>query len=252
MEDIQDERLVIKSFDIRGVEFGDVSRISDHKLIIDRNISGRIGAREKPVKKVDVSIVYPHKHDVYVNGILDIIPVSAKALGRLGEGITHTLTGVYVMLTGTDEEGGQFPECGSSAGMLKDHIMLGCPGTPSQDDFIVLVDVTVQAGLPFGRELPMAAHRTADRLIDEFRQILKRMDGTAADEQHEYYNIRRPGRKRVALVKIIAGQGAMYDNIVLPDEPCGFSGGRSIIDMGNVPVLLTSNEYRDGAIRAMT
>ena len=27
--------------------------------------------------------------------------------------------------------------------------------------------------------------------------------------------------------------------------------GRSIIDMGNVPIILSPNEYRDGALRAM-
>lgn len=36
---------------------------------------------------------------------MDIIPVSTKVLGILGEGITHTLTGVYFMMTGVDVDG---------------------------------------------------------------------------------------------------------------------------------------------------
>ena len=36
---------------------------------------------------------------------MDIIPISTKVLGKLGEGITHTITGVYVMLTGVDVNG---------------------------------------------------------------------------------------------------------------------------------------------------
>lgn len=34
-------------------------------------------------------------------------------------------------------------------------------------------------------------------------------------------------------------------------EPSGVEGGRSIIDMGNMPILVTQNEYRDGIIRSM-
>ena len=53
------------------------------------------------------------------------------------------------------------------------------------------------------------------------------------------------------MVKEVAGQGMMYDNQLFPIEPSGIDKGISIIDMNNMPVLLTPNEYRDGAIRAM-
>ena len=43
----------------------------------------------------------------------------------------------------------------------------------------------------------------------------------------------------------------MYDNQLFPMEPSGIDKCISIIDMNNMPVLLTANEYRDGAIRAM-
>ena len=36
---------------------------------------------------------------------MDIIPISTKVLGKIGEGITHTITGVYVMLTFLEAEG---------------------------------------------------------------------------------------------------------------------------------------------------
>jgi D-proline reductase (dithiol) PrdD len=39
--------------------------------------------------------------------------------------------------------------------------------------------------------------------------------------------------------------------LLYPNEPSGFKGGCSIIDMNNMPVFLTANEYRDGAIRSM-
>ena len=59
------------------------------------------------------------------------------------------------------------------------------------------------------------------------------------------------GAKKVAIVKQVAGQGAMYDNWLFPDQPSGYNGGVSIIDIGNMPIVLSPNEYRDGALRSM-
>ena len=80
---------------------------------------------------------------------------------------------------------------------------------------------------------------------------MKKLPGRGYTEKHEFYDRIRPGKKRVAIVKQIAGQGAMYDNQLFPKEPSGFEGGKSIIDIGNVPIILSPNEYRDGALRSM-
>lgn len=53
------------------------------------------------------------------------------------------------------------------------------------------------------------------------------------------------------IIKQVAGQGAMYDTHLFAKEPSGVEGGKSIIDMGNMPIILTPNEYRDGIIRSM-
>ena len=58
-------------------------------------------------------------------------------------------------------------------------------------------------------------------------------------------------KKRVLIIKQVAGQGAMYDTFLFAKEPSGVEGGKSIIDLGNMPVILTPNEYRDGIIRSM-
>ena len=42
----------------------------------------------------------------------------------------------------------------------------------------------------------------------------------------------------------------MYDTCLFANEPCGAIGSRSIIDMGNVPIILSPNEYRDGALES--
>ena len=44
----------------------------------------------------------------------------------------------------------------------------------------------------------------------------------------------------------------MHDNLILPDEPCGFLGGRPNVDLGNIPVFLRTHEVRDGGIHALT
>ena len=45
--------------------------------------------------------------------------------------------------------------------------------------------------------------------------------------------------------------GAMLDTWIFPDQPSGVEGGKSLIDYGAMPVMLTPNEFRDGAIKAM-
>ena len=97
----------------------------------------------------------------------------------------------------------------------------------------------------------MAAHRACDRFIQTYRDKLKKVKGDLCTERHEYYDVARPGKKKVLIIKQVAGQGAMYDTWLFPHEPSGVEGGRSIIDIENMPVLLTPNEYRDGIIRSM-
>ncbi|MEA4847673.1 MAG: proline reductase cluster protein PrdD [Clostridiaceae bacterium] len=252
MEDTILRRLVIKSYHIQKVVFGEKPSIEDNALTIDKDIVHSIKNSEQLIENITIEIIKPGDYSKYVNTIMDVIPISTKVLGSIGEGITHTLTGVYVMLTGVDADGRQMGEFGSSEGILSEQMVFGRAGTPSDKDYIIHFDVTLQGGLPFSRELVMSAHRACDLFIQDFRNILKNMDGRKCSEIHEYFDKIRPGKKRVLIIKQVAGQGANYDNLLLPDEPSGFKGGRSIIDLGNVPVILSPNEYRDGAIRAMT
>ena len=245
-------RLVIKAFHIRKVEFGEKNSISDGMLTIDRKISNKLVSEHDLIENVSVDIIKPGDPDRYVNTIMDVIPISTKVLGCLGEGITHTLTGVYVMLTGADSSGKQMHEFGSSEGILKDQIVLGKAGTPSKGDYIIHFDVKLKRDMPFDRSLPMAAFKACNKFSQHFREILKKIDGRKSDELHEYFDKTRPGAKKVVVIKQIAGQGAMYDNQLFPSEPSGLSGGISIIDIGNVPMILSPNEYRDGALRALT
>ncbi|MGC4018306.1 MAG: proline reductase cluster protein PrdD [Muricomes sp.] len=245
-------RLVIKAFHINKVEEGSENNVNtDGALTVDKGLIEDLIEGEPLIEDINIRIIEPGSHDMWTNTIMDIIPISAKVLGKLGEGITHTLTGVYVVLTGVDTVGKQTHEFGSSEGILKEQLYLNRAGTPSDKDYIISFDVTLQAGMGQERPGPMAAHRACDRFIQTYRDKLKKLKGDLCTERHEYYDVARPGKKKVLIIKQVAGQGAMYDTWLFPQEPSGVEGGRSIIDMGNMPVLLTPNEYRDGIIRSM-
>ncbi|MDO4711121.1 MAG: proline reductase cluster protein PrdD [Peptostreptococcaceae bacterium] len=243
-------RLVIRSFHINEVIFDDKFGYSNGVLTIDKKFTETLLA-DPLVKKVSIEIIKPYDHDREINTIMDIIPISTKVLGTLGEGITFTMTGAYVMLTGCDEDGRQMHEFGSSEGILREQMVLGKAGTPGKDDYIIHVDVLIKGGEPYDRQLPTAAFRACDEIIQQIRMVLKKLDPKNATEVHEFYDQVRKGAKRVAIIKQVAGQGAMYDNLLFPKEPSGFAGGVSIIDLGNMPVVLSPNEFRDGALRAM-
>jgi D-proline reductase (dithiol) PrdD len=155
------------------------------------------------------------------------------------------------MLTGVDEDGRQMHEFGSSEGNLKEQMVFGRCGTPSVDDYIIHIDVTVKGGLPYERGLPFTAFKACDDFISTIRQCLKEEEGKNATHTSEYFDRIRPDKKKVVIVKQIAGQGAMYDNQLFPSEPSGVEGGVSIIDIANVPMIISPNEYRDGALRSM-
>jgi len=245
-------RLVIKAFHIKQVEEGEDNRVSsDGNMTVSDKVLPGILEKYPQIDHADIRIIRPGVRDRYTNTMMDIIPISTKVLGKLGEGITHTLTGVYVILTGVDTNGKQTHEFGSSEGILRDKLYLNRAGTPGDDDYIISFDVTLKAGMGQEREGVLAAHRACDEFIQLYRAQMKKFHGDACTERHEYHDIVRPGKKRVVIIKQVAGQGAMYDTSLFAKEPSGTEGGRSIIDMGNMPILVTPNEYRDGIIRSM-
>lgn len=252
-ESKQLRRLVIKAYHIKKVEWGEKSQVAENGVMkVDKETAGRYKCgKEEYISDISFRIIRPEERDQYTNTIMDIIPISTKVLGNIGDGITHTLTGVYVILTGVDTEGKQTHEFGSSEGNLKEKICYGKAGTPGENDIMVAFDVTLQKGMGQIRAGVMAAHTACDEFVQEFREQLKKFHGDRCTERHEYYDVVRPGKKKVLIIKQVAGQGAMYDMHLFAKEPSGVEGGRSIIDMGNMPVLVTPNEYRDGILRSM-
>jgi D-proline reductase (dithiol) PrdA len=101
------------------------------------------------------------------------------------------------------------------------------------------------------RRGPFAAHAACDVIIQDIREALKTTTEPVLREEI-FRDVQKTGRPRVVLIKEIMGQGAMHDNILLPTEPAGVAGGQKNVDLGNVPVMLSPNEVRDGGIHALT
>ncbi|GAA0734792.1 proline reductase cluster protein PrdD [Clostridium oceanicum] len=255
-QEINLRRLVIKTFHINKVLFGERTYIKDKVLYIRENILENVLDHEEMedknlIEKLNIDIIYPHQRHRFVNSIMDFSPIATKVLGTLGEGITHVLTGVQVMLTGAEKGGIQVAEFGSSEGILDEQVVFGRRGTPSENDIIIHLNVTLKDGEATNRPGPMASHRVCDLIVQEIRNYMKKMNGRFCDEKHEYNDRIRPGKKKVVIVKQVAGQGCMYDTGLFAKEPGGLVGGKSIIDMGNMPVVVSPNEYRDGILRSM-
>lgn len=245
-------RLTIKIFHIHEVRYGKENKVTpDGIMTINKEESIRIISEEPLIKKIDIRIIQPDEHNQYTNTIMDVIPLSTKALGKVGEGITHTLSGMYILLTGIDEDGRQVCNFGASNGILQDKIAWGQAGTPLESDILISFDVVLKAGAWTERAGVDSAHQACDKFCQIFREQMKKFNGQKCIEKHVFQETFEPERKDVVIVKEVSGQGAVYDTRLFAQEPSGFIGGRSIIDMGCMPVILTPNEYRDGIMRAM-
>lgn len=245
-------RLTVKAYPVTELCYGEENRVTvDGRMTVCKNIADKILAQEPLIKEIDIRIIMPDEHQQHTNTVMDVIPLATKVLGRVGEGITHTLTGVYVLLTGVDESGRQVCNFGASDGILEEKIAWGRAGTPLRSDMLISFDVVLKEGSWADRPGPEAAHRACDTFCQIFRDQMKKFNGYKCAEKHVFQETYEPGKKDVYIVKEVSGQGAVYDTRMFGHEPCGFEGGKSVIDMGCMPAMVTPNEFRDGIMRAM-
>lgn len=242
-------RLVHEVVPVREVVLGDRGGWDDGVLRLG-TIDAAVLAEEPLVADARIDLIPPHGRAVPTDTIVDVMPLAAKREGAVGSGVSRVARGVVLVLTGRDESGEQIGEFGHSAGILAEQMAGDAAGTPDADDWIVRVAVTLRSGVAMERAGPWAAHRVADRVAATLRRTLLAAPEEAVAERHVYEGA-RPGGLRIVLVKEVMGQGAMHDNLLLPREPGGVDGGRSVIDLGNVPVVLRANEVRDGALHSM-
>ena len=243
--------LVKKHIKITDVEIGEETFIKDGKISIDKNIVEKALKEDPLCKSIALDVIYPDKRHVYTETIMDVCPIATKVEGELGEGVTKVADGVVFMLTGVDEDGVQVHEFGSSEGYLDEKMYFGHPGCADENDIIIRCHIVIERNTGMTRPGPFSAHKCQDYIIQAVRDELKKYDGEVLREEI-CEDVRRSGNPRVVLVKEIMGQGAMHDNVICPTEPCGILGGQKNVDCGNVPIMLTPNQVRDGSIHALT
>ncbi len=247
-------QLIKKHYKIEKVEFGPETKIEGTTLYIRENICEDAVKVDPLVKSIKIDIITPDKYNQYSETIMDVQPIATKeGDSKLGTGVTRVLDGVVVVVTGTDEKGVQIGEFGSSEGILEENIMWNRPGCPDKGEIFIKTEVVIQENTNMERRGPLAAHKATDVITQEIREALKKLeDESLVVETEVLEHYRRPGKKKVVIVKEIMGQGAMHDNIILPVEPVGILGGKPNVDLGNVPVVFSPLEVLDGGIHALT
>ena len=245
--------LTRKHFKITEVKRGPETKIDGTTLYIREGIEQECIDSQKLVYDLKIDIITPDQYHTYSETIMDVQPIATKdGEDEIGSGATRVLDGVVMMVTGTDANGVQIGEFGSSEGYLDENIMWGRPGAPEKGEIFIKTQVTVKEGTNMERPGPLAAHSATDVITQEIREALKKVDESLIVEEETFDQYRRPGKKKVVIVKEIMGQGAMHDNLILPVEPVGVLGARPNVDLGNVPVCVSPLEVLDGCIHALT
>ena len=245
--------LTRKHFTITEVKRGPETKIEGTTLYIREGIESEVIDNQELVKDFKLEIITPDLYHTYSETVMDVQPIATKeGDDELGTGVTRVLDGVVMMLTGVDEGGVQIGEFGSSEGYLDENIMWNRPSCPDKGEIFIKGNIVIQEKTNMERRGPMAAHTAFDVITQEIREVMKKLDDSLVADTEELKQVRRPGKKKVVIVKEIMGQGAMHDNFILPVEPVGILGARANVDLGNVPVCVSPLEVLDGCIHALT
>lgn len=246
--------LTRKHFKITEVKRGPETKIEGTTLYVREGIEQDCIDSQALVLDLKVDIITPEEYHTYSETIMDVQPIACKeGDSEIGEGTTRVLDGVIMMVTGTDANGVQIGEFGSSEGYLDENIMWNRPGAPDKGEIFIKTQVTIKEGTNMERPGPLAAHAATDHITQEIREALKALEDESLVVETEVFNqVRRPGKKKVVIIKEIMGQGAMHDNLILPVEPVGVLGAKPNVDLGNVPVCVSPLEVLDGCIHALT
>jgi hypothetical protein len=244
-------RLIRRKYSIMEIRFGGRTDISQGVLTIRKDIAEGLVGLESCIKEMNIRVIKPEEHHQFINSNLDFMPIARKVTGKLGEGETRLLEGVTVMLTGVEDVSGFQPSnIGSSEGYMDHCIKFNQAGTPKEEDSVLHMDFLFENGEGRTAMGIRAAHRLADRLLDEIRKQMDSIEDTPYTRD-EFYEMIRPKCSRVVLVKIVSSLGNMYDTAVFPNQPGGYLGARNLIDMGNAPFVITPNQCLDGVIHSL-
>ena len=252
-EEVVVRELTRKHYKITEVKRGPETKFEGSVLYIREGIEAEAVASQELVTDLKIEVITPDKYHTYSETVMDIQPIAVKEDEYLlGEGFTRVLDDVVTVVTGTTEEGIQIAEFGSSEGYLDENMMWGRPGAVDKGETMIKYQVTIKNGKNMERPGPIAAHSAVDYVTAEIREAMKKDLPEKADSEQVLKQVRRPGKKKVVIVKEIMGQGAMHDNFLFPSQPVGVLGARPNVDLGNVPVCANPLEVMDGCIHALT
>ena len=241
--------LTRKHYKITAVKRGPETKIEGTVLYIREGIESEAIESQNLVNSLKIDIITPDKYNTYSETIMDVQPIATKeGEDELGSGTTRVLDGVVMMVTGTDTNGVQIGEFGSS----EENIMWGRPGCPEKGEIFNKTEVIVKEHTNMERPGPFAVHCATDFITQEIREALKKVEDELVVDTETFEQVRRPDKKKVVIVKEIMGQDAMHDNLILPIEPVGVLGAKPNVDLGNVPIMVSPLELLDGCIHALT
>ena len=115
-----------KHFNITEVKRGPETKIEGTVLYIREGIEADAIASQDLVTDLKIDIITPDRYNEYSETIMDVQPIAVKEQGEIGSGVTRVIDGAIIMVTGTDENGVQIGEFGSSEGILEENISR-CP-----------------------------------------------------------------------------------------------------------------------------
>ena len=242
-----------KHYTIDKVVLGDETKIEGTTLHIRKGAAKEGADAQQIVHSLELDVITPDNYHVYSETVMDIQPIACKEDdAELGEGVTRVLDGVVMMITGITEEGVQVGEFGSSEGYIDENMMWGRPGAVDKGDIIIRAHAVIENKKNMERPGPIAIHTAVDHITQEIREAMKKnlSDDQVVDTQ-TLQQVRRPGKKKIVIVKEIMGQGAMHDNFLFPNDPVGVLGAKPNVDLGNVPVAANPLEVMDGCIHAL-
>ncbi|MHC1712345.1 MAG: glycine/sarcosine/betaine reductase component B subunit [Solidesulfovibrio sp.] len=244
-------RLIRRTFEAREVCLDAATCLENGVLRICPPDVAAIAAAYPEVRGLELRVIPRERRRQRVNAVLDFAPLAAKHAGEPGEGITNIFEGLIVMLTACEEGGFQPVNCGAAYGNLNEIVAFGRRGTPAPEDCILHVHVLLANGQGRTRAGIRAAHSACEKAVAPLRELLRGLGSRGAVRREELWDLQRVGGMRIALVKLVPGLGCLYDTVVLPPEPCASLEGTSIMDMGNMPLLLSPNEVRDGMLHSL-
>lgn len=189
--------LTRKHYKITAVKRGPETKIEGTVLYIREGIESEAIESQNLVNSLKIDIITPDKYNTYSETIMDVQPIATKeGEDELGSGTTRVLDGVVMMVTGTDTNGVQIGEFGSSEGILEENIMWGRPGCPEKGEIFIKTEVIVKEHTNMERPGPFAVHCATDFITQEIREALKKVEDELGSRYWNFWTSKKTRQEK--------------------------------------------------------